>query len=170
MGAPCWFPPAPQSLLFRAAPLAWPLPHGWAACGDAGCPVSFCPLQGSFSSLSLLPCRAALLSLSVSCLTVLSELEWCPAWWKDTFCKALVLFTKLCQCKSVQDLDQCFHSQCSDLWPAYVQLIAWLLIQGKSGMMVATFIGTLKELLLPSAPTEMYHLTVLHFIHTEKEY
>lgn len=141
-GVPWWFPSAPQSLLFRAATPAWPLPHGFGAspCSDAGCSDSFCPLQGSFSNLCLLPCRAALLPLSVSCLTVLSELEWCPAWWKCTFCKALFLLTKLCQCKSVQDLDQCCCSQCSDLWPAYVWLIAWLLMQERSGMMGATFI------------------------------
>lgn len=96
------------------------------------------------------------LLLTVSCLTVLSELEWCLAWWKG---KALVLPTRLCQCKSVQDLDQHFCSQCSGWWSAYVWLIAGLLMQGRSGKMGATFIVILKEL-LPPAPTEMYHLIV----------
>lgn len=98
----------------------------------------------------------SLVLLSVSCLTVLSELEWCLAWWKG---KALVLPTRLCQCKSVQDLDQHFCSQCSGLWSAYVWLIAGLLMQGRSGKMGATFIVILKEL-LPPAPREMHHLIV----------
>lgn len=141
--------PSLQSCTTSLAPAPWL----WGlTCGGAGCLVSFCPLQGSLSSQSF-----SLLPLSASCLTVLSELEWCLAWWKG---KALVLPTKLCQCKSVQDLDQHFCLQCSGLWSAYVWLIAWLLMPGRSGKMGAIFIVILKEL-LPPAPTEMYH-PILH--------
>lgn len=127
-GGTCWFPPAPQSLLFRAAPPAWPLPHGCGVspCSGAGCPVSS---SGQFLQPVLAPLQGCPSPPpSVSCLTVLSELESCPAWWKGTFFKELVLPIKLCQCDYVQDLDQHFCSQCSDLGPVYVWLIAWFLM------------------------------------------
>lgn len=144
-GASCWLSSPSQSLLFRVTPPAWPLRH--SVQGALCLSVLF---RAVSPACACSPAGLPSFPLSVRCLTVLSELEWCPAWWKGTFCEALVLPTKLYKCKSVQDLDQCFCSQHSDLRPAKVWLIAWLLMQGRCGKM-GTFIAILKELLLPPA-------------------
>lgn len=153
-GTPCCFLLSPLSLLIKAAPPAWPQPHGRRSsrCSSAGCCMSFCPPQRAFSGLWSPPWRATLLRLRISCLPALSELDWTPAWWRGTFFKAQVLSTKLWQCDSVQDLAQHFCSQWSESWPGCVWLIAWLPIQGRTGERGATFILILKALLLPTAP------------------